>query len=183
MLEGEGFSLLFVNFCFISLDVKLKIHVHVMSVPWFVCACLLMSFGSGLGGVCSVHVKRCKRGNMCLAADQVGFDCLAEEGTTLAMFCVWGYVCPLSWHSWGSVSVCSTVHELTPLLLHVKLLGGSLPSCICVWEWWKLCLIPFTSYFWEIRVSGWVGWPYFWKGCGKMASKTLREILRGSLSD
>lgn len=68
------------------------------------CLCVPVSFGSGLGGVCSVHLKRCKRGRMCLATVQVGFDCLAEA--TWAIFCVWGRVCSLSWHSWSSVSVC-----------------------------------------------------------------------------
>lgn len=102
MLEGEGFSLLFVNFCIIRLGMKLKICVPVMCVPLLVCACFLVSFGSGLGGVCSVRLKRCKDGRMCLATVQVGFDCLAE--TPWAMFCVWGCVCSLSWHSWSSVS-------------------------------------------------------------------------------
>lgn len=63
-------------------------NVCVVCVPLFVCACFFVSSGSGLGGVCSVHVKRCKRGRMCLAAVQVDFDCLAEEGTTWATFCV-----------------------------------------------------------------------------------------------
>lgn len=88
MWEGEGFSLLFVNFGFISLGVKLKIRVHMMCMPLLVCACFLVSPGSGLGGVCSEHMKRCKRGRICLAAVQVAFDCCAEEGITWAMFCV-----------------------------------------------------------------------------------------------
>lgn len=64
----------------------------------FVCACFLVSSSSGLGGICSLHVKRCKRGRTCLAAVEVDFVCLAEEGSTWAMFCVWGCVCSLSWH-------------------------------------------------------------------------------------
>lgn len=39
----------------------------------FVCACFLVSSSSGLGGICSVHVKRCKRGRTCLAAVEVDF--------------------------------------------------------------------------------------------------------------
>lgn len=56
----------------------------------------------------------------------------------------------------AQLELCVCLQEqLTPLLLHVKLLGGSLPPWVCVWEWWKLCLMPFTLYFWEIYASGW----------------------------
>lgn len=42
MWEGEGFSLLFVNFGFISLAVKLKTRVHVMCVPVSLCLLALV---------------------------------------------------------------------------------------------------------------------------------------------
>lgn len=47
-----------------------------------VCAWFFVSSGSGLGWVCSVHVKRGKRKRMCMAAVQVKFHCFAEEGAT-----------------------------------------------------------------------------------------------------
>lgn len=80
----------------------------------------------------------------------------------------------------AQLELCVCLQEqLTPLLLHVKLLGGSLPPWVCVWEWWKLCLMPFTLYFWEIYASGWVGWP--WGVMARWWAKLWGEIQRGSL--
>lgn len=78
----------------------------------------------------------------------------------------------------AQLELCVCLHELTPLLPHVKLPACPLPSCICVWEWWELYLMPSTLYFCEIHASGWVEWPYFGRGYGKMASKTVRNTER-----
>lgn len=171
MWEGEGFSLLFVNVGFINLGVKLKIHLHTCDVCAFACVCLFpCAFWLWLGGVCSVHWKRCRRGRACVwqQLEWLWLPCRAGHylGHVLCVRMCLLLVVP-------QLELCLSAWAMTPLLLPVELPGGSLPSCVC--EWWKLCLIPFASYFWKIHASGWVGWSYFGRGYGKMVSKTLRR--------
>lgn len=110
---------------------------------------------------------------MCLAAAGVGFDCLAEQGTTWAMFCVWGYVCSLSWHSWSSVSVCMSNDSSAPAC------GTAcrLTAFLCVWV--MEALFNTIHFVFLENPCFWMGWvALFWEGLWQDGEQNSEEKYR-----